>query len=257
MRRRFAIPALVALLALGGAGASQAERVFKDGLEVTFNADFSPRTLPRDRVAPVTVKVSGKIATTDGSHPPPLRRLEIAINRSGRLDTKGLPTCAAPILQSTSTEAALERCRPALVGHGRFRAEVQLGKPVLASGEILAFNSRRRGRQALVLHLFAGVPVRFTLVAPLTIGHLQGGGFGTVLRAKIPRLGGGLGSITEIDLTIGRRYSSGGKRHSYVSAACAAPKEISQVPFAFARGTFHFEDHAPVSETLRRICRVR
>jgi len=257
MRRRFLIPAVIAVLALGLTAESGAEKVIKDGLELTFNADFAPHSLPRDRSAPVSVKVDGRIATTDGSHPPPLRWLELEINRAGHIYSKGLPVCSAPVLQSTSTEAALARCGPALVGRGSFRADVQLGKEVLATGKILAFNSRRHGRQALVLHLFAGVPVRFTLIVPLTIGHPSKGRFGTILRAKIPRLGGGLGSVTEIKLAINRRYSYAGKRRSYVSAACNAPAEFSVVPFVFVRGTFRFEGHSEISENLERTCQVR
>jgi hypothetical protein len=257
MRRRLAIPVLIAALALAWTADSGAERVIEDGLELTFNGDFTPHVLPRDRNVPVSVEVSGRIATTDGTHPPPLRQLEVAINRNGRLYNKGLPVCSAPVLQSTSSEAALERCGPALVGRGSFRAEVQLGKEILASGKILAFNSRRHGKPALVLHLFAGVPVRFTLVVPMEIDRLRKGQFGTVLRARIPRLGGGLGSVTEIELTIDRRYTYAGKRRSYVSAACGAPSGLTVVPFAFARGTFHFEGHQQLSETLSRVCRVR
>jgi hypothetical protein len=257
MRRRFLIPALVAVLALGWTASSGAERVIKDGLELTFNADFAPHALPRDRAAPVSVEVAGRIATTDGSHPPPLRWLELAIHRNGRLYAKGLPVCSAPILQSTSTEAALERCGPALVGRGSFSADVQLGKEVVATGKILAFNSRSHGKQALVLHLFAGVPVRFTLVVPLAIKHLKEGRFGTLLKARIPRLGGGLGSVTEIKLTIKRRYSYAGKLRSYVSAACSAPGAFTVVPFVFARGTFRFEGHSEISENIERTCRVR
>jgi hypothetical protein len=257
MRRRIVIPVLIALLALGASSAYGSVRVIKDGLELTFDADFAPHALPRDHAAPVSVEVSGRIATTDGSHPPPLRWLEIAIHRNGRLSSKGLPVCSAPVLQSTSSEAAMERCGPALVGRGSFRADVQLGKEILASGKILAFNSRRHGKPALVMHLFAGVPVRFTLVVPLTIGHPGKGRFGTILRAKIPRLGGGLGSVTEINLTIDRRYTYAGKRRSYVSAACEAPGDFTVVPFVFARGTFRFEGHSEISENLEQTCRVR
>jgi len=257
MRRRFAIPALLAILGVGWAAASPAATVQSENLRVTFNADFAPHALPRHRAAPVSVEVQGRISTTDGSHPPPLQWLEVAIHRSGILYTKGLPTCTAPVLQSTSTEAARERCGSALVGQGTFRAYVLLGKEILASGDILAFNSRYHGKQALVLHMFASVPVRFTLVVPLTIGHPREGRFGTILRAKIPRLGGGLGSVTEIHLKIQRRYSFAGKRRSYVSASCGAPDGFKVVPFVFARGTFRFEGHRQVGENLERICRVR
>jgi hypothetical protein len=257
MRRRLAIPVLVALLAIGGVATSRAERVVIEGLRVTFDANFAPSALPRDRPAAVNVQIHGDIATTDGSHPPPLRWLEVALNRNGRLFTKGLPVCSAPLLQSTSTETALERCRSALVGKGRFRAQVMLGREIPAAGRILAFNSRRGGKQSLMLHLFAPAPVRFTLVVPLTIGHREEGEFSTLLRAKIPKLAGDLGSVTKIDLTIGRRYSFDGKRRSYISAACATPPGLGAAVFPFARGTFRFEGHREIRETLLRGCQVR
>jgi hypothetical protein len=256
MRRRALIPALIAALAVVWSASSAAETVQDGNLRVTFNADFAPHILPRLRAAPVKVNVEGRIATTDGSHPPPLRRLEVKLNRNGRIYSKGLPTCAAPALQSTSTETALARCRPALVGTGKFHAEVKLGREIAAAGKILAFNSRHDGKSALLMHLFASAPVRFTLVVPLTIGHRSEGQFGTVLRAKIPRLGGDLGSVTEIDLTIGRRYSFGGKRRSYVSAACGAPPALDEAIFPFARGSFSFEGHRGFEETLLRVCHV-
>jgi len=257
MRHRTLISILIAVLVLSWTASSQAVRVAKDGLVVTFNADFSPHVLPRLKPAPVDVKVTGKVATLDGSHPPPLRQIEVAINRNGHLETTGLPVCTAPALQSTTTKTALSRCRPALVGRGRFHAVVKLGREIETSGEILAFNSRSGGRQALVLHMFGGAPVRFTLVVPLTIGHLEEGDFGTVLRANIPRLAGDLGSVTEIDLTIGRRYSFRGKRRSYVSAACHTPPSLNEGIFPFARGSFRFDGHAEIRETLLRVCRVR
>lgn len=258
MRRRVATPILIVLLAVGGSAIASAETVQEDGLRVTFNADFAPHTLPRDRPAPISVKVAGKVATADGSHPPALRWLEIKIHRNGHLDAEGLRTCSAPSLQSTSTATALDRCRAALVGKGSFHAVVSLGREIATGGKILAFNSRRAGNRALVLHLFAGTPVRFTLVVPLTIEHLKKGQFGTLLRARIPKLAGGLGSVTEIDLTIGRRYSFRGERRSYVSAACSAPNSLPGGVFNFARANFRFEGHRAINPpALLQECSVR
>lgn len=256
MRRRVLIPALIAVLATAWSASSGAETLQIENLRVTFSANFTPHVLPRSQPAPVNIAIHGKVATTDGSHPPPLRWIEVKLNRNGHLYSKGLPVCAAPALQSTSTETALARCGGARVGSGRFRAEVTLGRPIPVAGKIFAFNSSRNGKPALLLHLFAGAPVRFTLVVPLTIGHQREGEFGTVLRARIPKLGGDLGSVTEIDLTIGRRFFSGGKRRSYVSAACSTPPGIDSALFPFARGTFRFEAHREFSETLLRGCRV-
>jgi hypothetical protein len=257
MRRRAAIPVLIALLALSGVAVSRAEVEQSGNLRVHFDADFVPHSLPRQRPAPVAVQIHGSIATTDGSHPPALRWLEVELNRNGHLSARGLPVCSGAQLQSTTTRQALARCAPALIGRGNFQAAVNLGGEVAASGRILAFNSRRHGHHALLLHFFASVPIRFTLVVPLTIGHQSKGQFGTVLRAQIPRLGGGIASITQIDLSIGRRYSFAGARRSYVSAACSAPAGFSFAGFSFARANLRFESHPPIEALLRRTCQVR
>jgi hypothetical protein len=94
-------------------------------------------------------------------------------------------------------------------------------------------------------------------VVPLQIGQRREGRFGTVLRARIPKLGGDLGSITKIQLKIGRRYSFGGQRRSYLSAACGAPAGFPGAVFPFARGSFRFEAHRKIQTTLIRDCRVR
>lgn len=257
MRRRTAIYALLAVLMLVGVTASQAAVLQEGNLRVKFNADFDPHSLPRQHPAPVQIKVSGSIKTTDGSHPPALRWLEVELNRNGHLTAAGLPVCSASRLQSTTTGQALSRCRSALVGHGNFRALVALEGDVPTGGKILVFNSRLDGKPALLLHFFAGVPARFTLVVPLRIAQTNKGEFGTLLRTRIPRLAGGLASITRIDLTVGRRYSFRGKRHTYVSAACSAPPEINFVPFNFARARFRFESHSKIESKLTGFCRVR
>ncbi len=258
MKRRPAIPALLALaLALAGVAVSQAQTVPMGNVVVKFNANFDPHQLPRRRPAPVRIEIKGSVSTTDGSHPPPLQQLEVELNRNGQLATVGLPVCSAPRLQSTTTDEALDRCRPAVVGHGEFQAVVALGEDIPTGGRIVAFNSRVHGRPALLLHLFARVPARFTLVVPLTIDHRNTGEFGTVLHTRVPKIAGGLGSVTEIDLTIGRRYGFGGRQRSYVSAACRAPAGFNIVPFVFARATFHFESHRKATSKRTRSCRVR
>jgi hypothetical protein len=266
MRCRLAITALLALLAFAVLGAAapakvrEFEIVQQGNLRVKFGAEFTPDTLPRQRPAPITVEVAGAISTTDGSHPPPLRKLEIAINRHGRISTTGLPICTAPLLQSTTTKEALARCGDARVGSGSFKAQLALGtgKDVPATGRIIVFNSRRAGKPALLIHLFIGVPVRVTMIVPITIGHRKEGEYGTVLRAHIPKLGGGLGSVTEIDLKLSRRYTFGGKRRSYLAAACSAPAEIEEGAFRFLRGSFRFEEHRKIeTPPLIKNCRVR
>jgi hypothetical protein len=257
MLRRLAIPILLCAAALAAAGVARGELSQSGNLRISFDGGFTPRSLPRDRPAPVTVSVEGSIATIDGSHPPPLRRLEIEMNRAGTISTRGLPVCSSPVLQSTTTEAALARCRPALVGRGSFNADLsfeQQGFP--AQGTILAFNSRQKGKPALLLHLFGTVPVRATLVLPLAISRRPQGQFGTLLSADVPKLAGGFGSITKIQLRIGREYSYRGQRRGYISASCAAPAGFPGAVFPFVRGSFVFGE-STLRTTLTRDCRVR
>jgi hypothetical protein len=249
----------VAALVLLGAGLAQGELRQAGNLRISFSGGFTPRSLPRDRLVPITVDVKGEIGTTDGSHPPPVRRIEFALNRNGRLTTAGLPICTSARLQSTSSESALERCGPSLVGHGRFGADVQFPSvtPFPATGRILVFYGTRKGRPALLLHLYGTAPVRATFVLPLKLSSPPKGQFGTVLAAKIPTLAGGLGSVTEIDLKIGRTYTYRGERRSFISASCAAPNGFDMAFFSLARGSFFFADGRRIDTTLARNCRVR
>lgn len=259
MPPRLLILSFLAIFGLLGAGLAQAELSQEGNVRITFNGGFSPHSLPRYRPAPVTVDVEGSIATTDGTHPPAVRRIEIALNRHGRLSTQGLPACSGPLLQATSSEDALKRCRSALVGRGHFGAEVDFPNtgPIAATGTMLAFYGKSNGKQALLLHLYTTTPVRTTFILPLTISRRSKGLFGTVLSAKIPTLAGGLGSVTQIDLRIRREYAYRGQSRSFISASCPAPAGFSGVPFTLARGSFYFTDGKKIDTTLARDCRVR
>ena len=76
------------------------------------------------------------------------------------------------------TQAALARCRPALVGRGSFGADVDF--PTLSlipvRGRLLAFNGRDDGRPAILLHLYVSSPVQVTFVLPFKATTGQGGG---------------------------------------------------------------------------------
>lgn len=258
MRRHLAAIALVAIALLAAASATQGELVQVKNLRISFDARFKPHALPRDRPAPIEVTIKGGITTADHSHPPPLRRLELALNRHGRVSTAGLPVCSRPQLQSTTTEAALALCGAALVGQGKFGADLAFTQgAVPVSGTILVFNSRLGGKPALMLHLYGTVPVRATFVLPLTIGQRRHGDFGTVVSATIPKLAGGLGSISRVEVTLGRRYAVNGERRSFLSASCAAPAGFPGAIFPFVRGSFHFAHGVKVVTTLTRDCSVR
>lgn len=259
MSPRFLIPVFLVALGLLGAGLAQAELSQEGNVRISFSGGFSPHSLPRYQLAPVTIDIQGAIGTTDGSHPPAVRRIEIGLNRNGKLSTQGLPACTSPLLQSTSSETALKHCRSALVGRGRFKADLETSStdPVLAAGRLLAFYGRDHGKRALLLHLYVTLPVRATFVLPLTISHKAKGQFGTILSARIPTLAGGFGSVTQIGLTIGRNYTYRGQSRSFISASCPAPAGFPGAVFSLARGSFYFVDGRKIDTTLSADCRVR
>jgi hypothetical protein len=258
MRQKLAITALLALAIGVGAGSARGEIFQEEGVRISFDGGFTPRALPREQPAPVTIKFESSISTSDGEQPPPLQSLEIALNSQGLLSTRGLPVCTSAALQSTTTKSALARCHGALVGHGSFGAALDSTQArIPAAGKILVFNGRQDGKPALFLHLYGTVPVRATFVLALTIEHRSKGQLGTVLTTKIPVLAGGLGSITELGLTIGRRYEFDGRRRSFLSASCAAPEGLGAGIFTFARGSFGFADGTRIDANLTRDCKVR
>jgi hypothetical protein len=243
---------------LVAAGMASAELTQKGNLRLAFDARFSPHSLPRERDAPVTVNLSGSIRTADGSRPPQLRKMSIAVNRHGRLSTRGLPTCARQRLEATSSEVALARCRASLVGKGRFGANVDFPDvefPV--QGRMLAFSTSHAGRPAIALHIYGTTPVEATVVLIFKITHPEQGRYGTILTARIPRIAADLGYVTDLSLTFGRRYRHQGEAQSFISARCAAPAGFPGAVFNFARGSFSFANGQTVTTTLTRDCLVR
>ena len=121
--RRVLIPILALLLL--GTGLARAELVQRGDLRLDFDGGFTPKILPRDKNAPVSVEIGGSVVSVTGGRPPELRKISIAVNRYSRLFTRGLPRCSPGVLQTTSTTIALERGRGALVGRGRYGATVE------------------------------------------------------------------------------------------------------------------------------------
>lgn len=257
--KRIAVIGLLLATALSGAAIAHAELAGENGLFVSFGGGFAPRSLPRDRDVPVTVNLDTSIKTADGTRPPQLRQISLEMNRYGRISTVGLPACSDGLLESTNTQVALERCRPALVGRGQLTANVQFPnrEPFPVHGQMLAFNGSSHGRHAILLHIHGSSPAEVTVVLAFAIRHPAKGKFGTVLSAKIPRLASDLGYVTHVSLRFDRRYRYRGKSYSFLSARCAAPSGFPGAIFSFTRGTFSFAGGQRIVTTLTRNCTVR
>jgi hypothetical protein len=255
--RRLALLALAALLATAayaGAEISQQGRI-----RVNFDGGIRPRALPRSKPAPIKIDLSARISSTDGKTPPQLRGITIGINRNGRLDSAGLPICALDQIQPATNADALAACRRSLVGQGSFAARVLIPgqTPFPSGGKVYAFNSRLHGHPGILVHVYGNQPVPTSYTLPFRLTTTSRGTYGTVLDTTLPHFAADAGYVTGLSLTLGRTFSHHGRRHSYVSASCPAPKGFRSVPFPFARARFSFAGSHSVTSVLSRSCRAR
>jgi hypothetical protein len=259
LRRVGAIGAVAALLSVTATvSLAQAELTQSGDLFVSFSGGIDPGALPRRSLAPIAVRVAGKIRTLTGHRPPSLRQITIEINQGGRLDTHGLPVCPPARIEATSSEGALAACREALVGGGSFAAKVAFPEQTAfpSRGRILAFNSRSNGHRTILAHVYGAEPAP---ISRLIVFHLRHGSgpYGTVLSGDLPETLIHWGYLKRISLSLHRLFTYRGRVHSYLSAACDAPPGFRSASFRFAHASMTFEDGRTLSSTLTRTCRVR
>jgi len=240
-----------------GVALADAELVERGNLFVKFEGGISPTALPRDVNAPIAVEVDGTVRSLSGARPPALRFISIAINRGGKIETRGLPRCHRSQIDSASSAQAMAACGPALVGTGRYVGGVSF--PDQASfplqGRILAFNAVVDGGRAILAHVYGNKPFPNSRVFVFHI-HQTSGTFGTVLTAALPAQVNRYGYLKRIVLDLQRRFVRDGRARSYLSAACAAPAGLTAAVFPFVRVAMTFADGRKLASTLIRTCRV-
>lgn len=256
-RARASLVLSLALVSLGS-GLASAEVTQRGNLRVSFTADLTPKALPRRNAAPVAIRIGGRIVTTDGQGPPQLRRIQIQIDRHGRLDRSGLPACAVDRIQPSTNAEALRFCGGALVGEGRFSAKVTLPgqAPFPSRGRVLAFNANVGGRPAMLAHVYGTEPAPTSYTIPFLLSK-GNGRYGTVLTADLPPVASGSGSVTGLSMTLRRSFAYRGARRSYLSASCPAPSGFPGAVFALAKASFGFAGGRTLTSTLTRSCEVR
>jgi len=260
MTKTLKAAALLAIASLLLAAIASAATITQKGnLRVAVQGKLSPKQLPRDGVAPIAVSVGGEISTTDESLPPQLKSIRIELNRNGQIDYQGLAVCPYPKIQPGSTSRALAGCRDSLVGEGSFSAAITLAgqEPYPTEGKLVVFNGEKKGKPVLYGHIYASRPFATSFVIVFKLSKHKSGTYGTVLDAPLPKAMKAWGRLTGLQMTLSRRYSVGGKRHSYLSSGCPAPKGISTVPFSLARTSFAFAGGVQMTSVLSDECRAR
>jgi hypothetical protein len=206
-------------------------------LRLKLNADFQPLNLPKNSFAPVEFEGYLDVSRPGGGVPPALTQVVMDFDRDGRLDVSGLPTCAAEQVAEVSVEEARSICKSAIVGTGKLEALVALpGGPVPTSSALTLFNGpRQEGHPTVIVQARLTVPATqtYAIVVPI---EKRPGEFRYRATLNLPELAGGLGAITHINVKIGRRYTAGGVKRSYVAARCTDHILRSHGIFTFANG---------------------
>jgi hypothetical protein len=250
--------AVLTLAIAAFASPASAELSAQGDLFVRFDGDIAPHALPRATLAPIAVRIEGTIRGLGGSEPPPLRKISIALNKGGHLDTTGLAVCPRSRIASADPSSALARCGPALVGGGTFTARTAVvGQPAeTVPGEMLLFNAKHQGHTAILGLVFQRKPLP---VNRLVVFRIQrtGGAFGTTITGYLPASMNRNGYLKTISLNFQRSYTYRGQQHAYLSASCPTPKGVPITTFPFARTSMGFADGRTLSATLRRSCTAK
>lgn len=254
--RRSAV--LATLLLVLSVSFASAEVTQEGNLRVSFEGGIAPHALPRQGTAPVRVTLTGDIKTTDGAPPPQLRTIAMAINKNGKLDYRGLPTCHYHQIHPASTAEAIETCPDSVVGKGRFRANVVLPEqsPFPSRGEVIAFNGIFHGRHVVFAHVYGTAPLPQSNILVFELGRTSGQ-YRTTLTAELPQVAADWGYVSGVSLSLNRRFQHKGRTRSYLSAGCPAPAGFPGTVFPFAKASFGFEDGRTLSSTMTRSCGVQ
>jgi len=215
------IAAVAVLSVTGVALAKQAQtRIVVGDLALTVGGGISPSKLPRNEYVPVTADMFGKIATTNGGHPPAFRELVLDVDRDFKVNVRGLPVCTPGELEATNTKAALKACGDTRLGSGSAHAEIAFPeqRPIKVASPLEVFNGGEAGGKVkLLVHTFITVPVPAAIVTQVTI---QRKGSGIHAIAKVPVIAGGSGSAVDFSFKLGKTYSHKGRKVGYLEARC-------------------------------------
>jgi len=237
MRTRLLVAGVLLAICAGLAGGANAAYVRVGTLVLTADGGFQPQVLPRRKRVPIRFQGHAEIRTTDGTLPPALRHVKIEFDRDGKLNTAGLPVCRPGRLEATTVAQARQRCRGAIVGQGQVGAVLSLfGARLKVRSPLTIFNGPRiDGHRTAIGHAQTSVPIfqAYVVVAPI---ERRRGTYGYRTSFDVPSIAGGAGVLTDVRARIGRRYTAGGARRSYVTARCSDGILQTQGYFSFADG---------------------
>lgn len=187
--------------------------------------------------APIALGLSARVTSADGSAPPALHEVSLELDRHITADATGIAICPRRNLKGPSPE---ERCRSALVGKGTMDVFVHLPEqsPFTARSKLFAFNAGiKHGTPTIFLYAYLASPVSAAVIATIGATKIDQGRYGTKWLFAFPTITDGYGSITKLNLEIGRRFRSLGEEKSYLLARCPDGHLDARAASVFADGS--------------------
>lgn len=244
-RRASATLAALTVLVVGLTATAHAEVVEVGGQlspPFTFSPSFSPRVVSRTEQTPVKLALASQFNPRPGfPQLPALSQIELLFDRHLDISTWGLPACAPRLqLELAGPGSVAERCKPALVGHGK--TEIFLAFPestgIPLTPKVFLYNGgTRTGVTRLWIYFQILIPVPTTILAPVDVKSIDEGAYGTEAFISLPKIASGYGVFDRLSLIFNREYTFKDQRRSVVTFRCANGKFQAVGEAVFADGT--------------------
>ena len=191
----------------------------------TFTVEPQPVPTPSQGRVPVGLRILDSIRATDGSDPPPVKTIRMELDKQYGLHLAKAKRCPPGVRFDIRTRE--DPCEEVKFGTGSIMVEVAFPEqqPVTVTGRAIVFKS---GPGEVMIHSFLPAPVTGQIAIPIAVERVAGSRYGLELTAAVPKLAGGYGSITSMDMRF---------RKGMFSAACSQEDLRSEVTNFFTSGS--------------------
>jgi hypothetical protein len=157
-------------------------------------------------------------------------QLVFGLDRNLTVSVDGLPSCNPRIqIQAGPGGDLFHRCKPALLGEGHARLSFpqEDGSLTTTHSKALLYNGGAQdGAPRLWLYLSLEWPVPGGVFSPIDLRPSVRAAYGEEAVWQIPKIAGGQGFISLLELHIGRSYADHGERRSVLALSCPRSQEI-------------------------------
>jgi hypothetical protein len=213
-------------------------------LVVAIHGQATPEELPRHLMAPIALRMGGKVSTTNGSQPTALREVKVDFDKGGTVNAKGLPVCNKGQLVASDIVVVRRECRKSIVGTGEAHIAIKSLPQAPISVPLTLFNGGvRDGVTTVFVQAAPTAALPMPMVATVRLSkavNSEGSpkrGYGLQAVATIPAIAGE-GSLLDFSFKVKRIFNYKGTQQSYAMASCPESELRANMGLAFIDGTF-------------------